>query len=34
MGSFLVERDGTQTLEVDLEGIRTRYRSAFGEAPF
>jgi len=34
MGFFMVERDGTQTLEVGLEGIRERYQGAFGAPPF
>ncbi len=34
MGSFMVERAGTQTIDADLEAIRARYERAFGKAPF
>lgn len=34
MGSFMVERAGTQTIEADLPAIRARYEKAFGTAPF
>ncbi|NNL86673.1 MAG: carbohydrate kinase family protein [Myxococcales bacterium] len=34
MGSFMVERAGTQTIDADLAAIRTRYEKAFGTPPF
>lgn len=32
MGSLLVEREGTQTLETDLDAVRARYEREFGTA--
>ena len=30
MGSFMVEKEGTQTIEVGTTGIRQRYEKTFG----